>query len=60
MNKLLLFAIIVGGSLALTSCSKKECVGDVLGTYTEDDVQSGSLDDYCTAAKLVDSTCSMK
>ena len=50
MKKLLVIAIILGGAIAFTSCSKKECVCTVGGTettYTEDDMGSsgGSLED---------------
>ena len=54
MKKLLLLVVIVGGAIAFTSCSKKECVctvGGVETTYTEDDMSgSGSLKDGCEAA----------
>jgi hypothetical protein len=49
MKKLLLLAIIVGGSIAFTSCSKSEkCVCADGTEVTEDDMILGiSLDTYC-------------
>jgi hypothetical protein len=61
MKKSLLFAIILGGTIALTSCGKdEECVCDDGTTYTESDVPSGTtLDEVCTVARVGDSSCSM-
>ncbi|PJB13816.1 MAG: hypothetical protein CO118_11845 [Flavobacteriales bacterium CG_4_9_14_3_um_filter_32_8] len=70
MKKLLLFAIIVGGSIAFTSCSKKECtctVGGASESFTEDDLPSGSasVEEYCDASDAaykalgIDGSCSM-
>ena len=69
MKKILLFAIILGGAVAFTSCGGDECectIGGNTKTYTEDDIGSGdgSLSDYCTAsnagAQLQGGSCSMK
>jgi len=55
MKKLLLFAIIVGGSIAFTSCSKDETCVCADGTeWTDSDIPSVggiglSLEQYCTA-----------
>ncbi|OFY90745.1 MAG: hypothetical protein A3K10_11070 [Bacteroidetes bacterium RIFCSPLOWO2_12_FULL_31_6] len=52
MKKLLVIAIILGGAIAFTSCSKKECVctvGGVETTYTEDDMGSGDIEEGCDA-----------
>lgn len=51
MKKLLLLAVIVGGSIAFTSCSKDETCTCSDGTeVTEDDMILGiSLSDWCTA-----------
>lgn len=53
MKKVLLFAIILGGTVAFTSCGKDECVCTQGGNetkYTEDDVQGdGNLEDACKA-----------
>ena len=54
MKKVLLFAVVLTGALAFTSCGSDECectVGGVTNTYTEDDVEDGgSLEDDCNAA----------
>ena len=67
MKKLLLFAIIIGGSVAFTSCSKDECectVGGVTTTYDEDDTTAGmSVEETCTsvnAALTSPDKCEMK
>ena len=57
MKKLLLFAIIIGGSVTFTSCSKDECectVNGVTTTYDEDDtVGDQSVSEQCTVANAV-------
>ena len=52
MKKLLLFAIILGGSIAFTSCSKdEECIDNVTGDKIEVTSTPGiSESTYCTAA----------
>lgn len=67
MKKLLLFAIIIGGSVAFTSCSKDECECTVNGettTYNEDDTVDGqSVSEQCTAvdaALTAPDKCEMK
>ncbi len=53
MKKLLLLAIIVGGSIAFTSCSKdKECTCADGTTFTED--EAGSV----LGVSLFESSCS--
>lgn len=52
MKKVLLFALILGGTVAFTSCGSSECECTVSGTTTttsEDDVD-GDLEEACKAA----------
>jgi len=68
MKKLLLFAIILGGAVAFTSCSKDECECTIAGTtttYDEDDIDNGqSLKDACSdanvGASILGGSCEMK
>jgi hypothetical protein len=58
MKKVLLFAIVLGGAVAFTSCGKDECectVGGTTTVYTEDDLESGdgSMEDACNAADAI-------
>ncbi len=52
MKKFLLFAVILGGTIAFTSCSKdEECISDTTGDKIE--IQSSPLfsdSDLCTLA----------
>ena len=66
--KVLLFAIILGGTVAFTSCGSDKCectINGVTETYDEDDYD-GDLKEACdaadAAAKIVDASgsCSMK
>ena len=54
MKKVLLFAVVLTGALAFTSCGSDECectIGGSTTTYTEDDIEGdGSLEDGCNAA----------
>lgn len=52
MKKVLLFAVVLTGALAFTSCGSDECectVGGTTTTFTEDDIEDGdaSVEDYC-------------
>ena len=59
MKKILLFAIVLGGLVAFTSCSKSECecvISGVSTTYTDDDKpagETGSLKDACNDADAI-------
>ena len=67
-KKLLLFAIILGGAVAFTSCGKDECECTVFGTtetYTEDDLAEGeNMKDACNEADagvaLFGGSCELK
>ena len=62
MNKLLLFAVVVG-ALAFTSCSKDECECTINGqTTSSKDVSKDDCDAADAAAKIVDASggCKMK
>ncbi|OFY90746.1 MAG: hypothetical protein A3K10_11075 [Bacteroidetes bacterium RIFCSPLOWO2_12_FULL_31_6] len=62
MKKSLLFALILGGVLAFTSCaSDEECVCSN-ATYTQSDADDAgtTLNELCSVAKIGDSSCSMK
>ena len=69
MKKVLLFAIVLGGAVAFTSCGKDECTCTIAGqttVYTEDDVAGGGdLKEACEAldvlSKISDASnsCSM-
>ena len=60
--KKLLFTMLLGGLVAITSCGKnEECVCSDGTTYTESDVPAGStLNEVCSLAKIGDSSCEMK
>ncbi|MCB0402171.1 MAG: hypothetical protein KDD41_08810 [Flavobacteriales bacterium] len=67
MKKVLLFAVILGGAVAFTSCGKDECECTYNGqteTFNEDDVNGGDLEEACNAAdalyKIADSSASCK
>lgn len=72
MKKVLLFAVVLTGAVAFTSCGSDECECTYAGqteTITEDDLPSsaeGSLEEYCDAidalykATGTDGSCSMK
>ena len=53
MKKVLLFAVVLTGALAFTSCGSDECectVGGNVTTTTEDDVDGADLEEACNAA----------
>lgn len=56
MKKVLLFAVVLTGALAFTSCGSDECectVGGTTSTFTEDDIPEGddnSVEDYCNVS----------
>ena len=55
MRKLVLFAFIFGVLFSVTSCAQDECectANGVTETFTEEDVNSGSVEEACTAANL--------
>lgn len=68
MKKVLLFAVVLTGALAFTSCGSDECECTIAGsttTYTEDDVEDGqSLEDACNQANvgaaILGGSCEMK
>ncbi len=49
MKKVLLFAIVLGGAVAFTSCGSDECectVGGQTSSFTEDDASDAGVDDF--------------
>ncbi len=63
MKKLLYVAIIMGGTIAFTSCAKdEECVCDTYANITESDAEDAgtSLQTLCDVAKIGDESCSIK
>ena len=50
MKKILLFAILLGSTVLITSCGSDECVCTDGTTITEDDITDGSLQSNCDAA----------
>lgn len=54
MKKVLLFAIVLGGAVAFTSCGSDKCectIGGTTTSYDEDDLEGdGSVSDACKAA----------
>ncbi len=68
MKKVLLFAIVLGGAVAFTSCGSDECTCTIAGqseTFTEDDVNGGDLEAACETLDALykissaDNGCSM-
>ena len=50
MKKLLLFAVVLTGAVAFTSCGSDKCectVGGTTTTYDEDDANGSDLEDAC-------------
>lgn len=50
MKKVLLFAVVLTGALAFTSCGSDECectVGGTTTTYDEDDADGEDLEEAC-------------
>ncbi|PJB13817.1 MAG: hypothetical protein CO118_11850 [Flavobacteriales bacterium CG_4_9_14_3_um_filter_32_8] len=62
MKKSLLFALILGGVLAFTSCADEECVCDNGVTITQADADDSgiSLSEACDYAGTGGASCSMK
>lgn len=68
MKKVLLFAVVLAGTVAFTSCGSDECectINGVTQTYSEDDYE-GDIKEACdaanAAAKIVDASgkCEIK
>ena len=58
MKKLLLFAVILTGAVAFTSCGSKDCectIGDTTITITEDEAKEygfeGDFEESCNASE---------
>lgn len=52
MKKVLLFAVILAGSVAFTSCGSDECVCTIAGeteSFDEDDADGVDLEEACEA-----------
>ncbi len=69
MKKVLLFAVVIAGAVAFTSCGKDKCECTYNGqteTFDEDDANGGDLEEACNALdalyKITDSSagCEMK
>ena len=62
MKRLLYVVIILGGTVAFTSCGSDQCECDNGVTITEGDAEDSgvSLSEACDLAKVADESCAIK